>query len=207
MVTFLLGVFRLIWLFGKGHHGIVLENLVLRQQLSIYKRKQKRPRLSERDRWLWATLSLIWKNWRQALVVVHPDTVVRWQRERFRGYWANLSKKPTKLGRPPIPSGLRGLIQTMAETNPLWRAPRIAWRATEVRHGGIGADGFAHSAHRETATLPDLEDLPAESLERDSRHRLLHGSDDTLACIVCVSCDGASTQESAAFRCDRKPDG
>ena len=46
MLGFLLGLFRLVWLFGKGHQAVVLENLALRQQLSIYKRKQKRPRLS-----------------------------------------------------------------------------------------------------------------------------------------------------------------
>jgi hypothetical protein len=68
----------------KGHHAIVLENLALRQQLAIYKRKQKRPRLAGRDRWFWIALSFMWKDWRKALVVVHPDTLVRWQRERFR---------------------------------------------------------------------------------------------------------------------------
>src|SRR6516162_705152 len=164
MVNFLLGVLRLIWLFGKGHHGIVLENLVLRQQLSIYKRKQKRPRLSERDRWLWATLSLIWKNWRQALVVVHPDTVVRWQRERFRRYWANLSKKPTKLGRPPIPSGLRRLIQTMAETNPLWRAPRI--------HGELQKLGMEVSERTVSRILRTVKRPPSQTWKTFLRNHL-----------------------------------
>jgi hypothetical protein len=51
MLAFVLGSFRLLWLFGKGHNAVVLENLALRQQLSIYKRKQKRPRLTGRDRW------------------------------------------------------------------------------------------------------------------------------------------------------------
>jgi hypothetical protein len=34
----------------------------------------------------------MWKDWRKALVVVHPDTLVRWQRERFRRCWASLAK-------------------------------------------------------------------------------------------------------------------
>ena len=84
MLGFLLGLLRLVWLFGKGHQAVVLENLALRQQLSIYKRKQKRPRLVGRDRWFWIALSVVWKEWRRALCIVHPDTVVRWQRERFR---------------------------------------------------------------------------------------------------------------------------
>ena len=73
MLAFLLGLFRLVWLFGKDNRGVVLENLALRQQISIYKRK--RPRFVDRDRWFWIALSVFWKDWRRALVVVHPDTV------------------------------------------------------------------------------------------------------------------------------------
>lgn len=76
--------------FGKDHRGVVPENLALRQQLPIYKRKHKRPRFVDRDRWFWVTLSVLWKDWRRALVVVHPDAVVRWQRERFRRYFVTL---------------------------------------------------------------------------------------------------------------------
>jgi len=52
-------LFQLIWLFGRGHHAVVLENLALRQQLVIYKRKKKRPRLVGRDRWFWIALSVV----------------------------------------------------------------------------------------------------------------------------------------------------
>jgi putative transposase len=125
MLTFLLGSFRLICLFRKGPHALVLENLALRQQLAIYRRKQKRPRLVRRDRWFWIALSVVWKDWRRALLVVHPDTVVRWQRERFRRYWAKRSKQSGTTGRPPIGVQIRRLIRTLAQANPLWRAPRI----------------------------------------------------------------------------------
>jgi transposase InsO family protein len=125
MLGFLLGLFRLVWLFGKGHQAVVLENLALRQQLSVYKRKQKRPRLVGRDRWFWIALSVVWKEWRRALCMVHPDTVVRWQRERFRRYWAQLSNRSGRTGRPPVSSQIRTLIRTLAQANPLCRAPRI----------------------------------------------------------------------------------
>lgn len=125
MLAFLLGFFRLICLFGKGHHAVVLENLALRQQLAIFRRKQMRPRLVGRDRWFWIALSVVWKGWRRALCIVHPDTVVRWQRERFRRYWANLSKRSGRLGRPPVSLQVRALIRALAQANPLWRAPRI----------------------------------------------------------------------------------
>jgi len=125
MLAILLGLFRLIWLFGRSQDAVALENLALRQQLAIYKRKKKRPRLIRRQRWFWIVLASIWNDWRQALLVVHPDTVVRWQRQRFRSCWAELSKKRGKLGRQSIGKEIRELIQTMARANPLWRAPRI----------------------------------------------------------------------------------
>src|SRR5215469_7363006 len=73
MLDILLGLFRLVWLFRKGRQALVLENLALRQQLSIYRRKKKRPQLTGIDRWFWIGLSQVWKDWRRALVVVHPD--------------------------------------------------------------------------------------------------------------------------------------
>jgi len=126
MLAFLLGWFRLIWLFTRGHQALVLENLALRQQLAVYKRHSKRPRLKRSDRLFWVTLAGLWKGWRRVLVLVHPDTVVRWQRQRFRRYWARLSGRPRrKVGRPSIGKPIRNLIQTMARANSLWRAPRI----------------------------------------------------------------------------------
>src|ERR1700739_751872 len=125
MLAFFLGLFRLVWLFEKGDAAILLENLVLRQQLSIYNRKQKHPRLTAHDLWFWIALAAVWKDWRKALVLVRPDAVIRWQGERFRRYWASLSKRPSKLGRPPITFEIWTLIRTLAQANPLWRAPRI----------------------------------------------------------------------------------
>jgi hypothetical protein len=84
MLAVMLGLFRLLWRFGRGYDAVVLENLALRQQLAIYKRAKRRPQLVGRDRWFWIVLSAVWKDWRRPLFVVHPDTVVRWQRERFR---------------------------------------------------------------------------------------------------------------------------
>ena len=126
MSAFLLGWFRLTWLFTRRHQALVLENLALRQQLAVYKRHSKRPRLRRSDRMFWIVLAGLWKGWRRALVQVHPDTVVRWQRQRFRRYWAQLSCKPRrKVGRPSIGKPIRNLIQNMARANSLWRAPRI----------------------------------------------------------------------------------
>jgi hypothetical protein len=155
MFAVLLGLFRFIWLFGRGHDAVAPENLALRQQLAIYKRKNKRPRLIRRNRWFWIALATIWKDWRRALLAVHPDTVVRWQRRRFRGYWAELSNKCGKLGQPPIGKEIRELIQPMARANPLWRAPRI--------HGELLKLGIEVSERTVSRVLQTVEQPPSQT--------------------------------------------
>jgi putative transposase len=103
---------------------LVAENLALRQQLSVLNRTAKRPKLRSQDRLFWATLSSLWKNWPSALIIVKPDTVIRWHREGFRLYWRRKSKVRNS-GRPKIDAEIRDLIHRMSEENPLWGAPRI----------------------------------------------------------------------------------
>ena len=123
MIAFVLSLFREAFLFGNPYRSLVLENIALRQQLAVYKRKQRLPELTARDRWLWMILARVWKGWRKSLFIVHPDTVVRWQRDRFRKFWASLSGRSP--GRPPISREIRELVHRMILANPLWRAPRI----------------------------------------------------------------------------------
>jgi len=155
MLGLLLRLFRLVWLFVRGHQALVLENLALRQQLSIYKRKQKRPRLTRWDRLFWIALAGSWRGWRKSLFVVHPDTVVRWQRQRFRKYWAALSKPGKKSGRPPIGKHIRELIQTMDLANGLWRAPRI--------HGELLKLGIEVSERTVSRILRTIERPPSQT--------------------------------------------
>jgi putative transposase len=103
MITLLLHLFRLLpFLFG-GHRQLALENLALRQQLAVYKRTLPRPKLRTVDRLLWVGLARVWTRWRQALVIVSPDTVLRWQRRRFREYWTQLSGRPPEAAHPSAP--------------------------------------------------------------------------------------------------------
>jgi putative transposase len=106
------------------HRQLALENLALRQQLVIYKRTAIRPSLRRRDRLFWVGLAKIWAGWKQPLVIVTPDTVLRWQRRRFREYWTKLSGHSTA-GRPRVDPEIRPLIARMAAANLLWGAPRI----------------------------------------------------------------------------------
>src|SRR6266481_2991091 len=95
MIILLLHLLRLLPFLCGGHRQLALENLALRQQLAVYKRTVNRPKLQRSDRLLWVWLSGVWPAWKQALVIVAPATVLRWQRRRFRRHWA------TPLGGPP----------------------------------------------------------------------------------------------------------
>jgi hypothetical protein len=165
MSAFLLRWFRLIWLFTRGHQALVLENLALRQQLAVYKRNSKRPRLNRSERAFWITLASVWNGWRRVLVLVHPDTVVRWQRQRFCRYWAQLSGKPNgKVGRPSIGKLVRNLVETMVQANPLWRAPRI--------HGELLKLCIKISERTELVPLPDI--MLAQGLSTPRLNRFLY---------------------------------
>ena len=99
-----------------------LVELALRQQLAIYANDRPRPRLSPLDRAFWVVLSRIWPRWKQHLVVVRPETVVRWHRQGFQRYWRSISTPGP--GRPPISEETKALIIRMATEN-CWRARKI----------------------------------------------------------------------------------
>lgn len=103
---------------------LAVENLALRQQLAVLERTAKRPRLRRRDRVFWVWLSRLWTDWRSVLVIVQPDTVVRWHREGFRLYWRWKSRRH-QVGRPQTERELRDLIRRMCRENSTWGAPRI----------------------------------------------------------------------------------
>ena len=66
---------------------LAVENLALRQQVAVFKQSVKRPKLRPRDRIFWVLLSRLWPNWHSALIIVQPDTVIRWHRQGFKLFW------------------------------------------------------------------------------------------------------------------------
>ena len=117
-----------VWLFVralvKSRSSVAAENLALRQQLTVYQRKNKRPKLRKGDRLFWVCLSRLWSDWRSALVLVQPATVAKWHREGFRLYWRWKSRSK-KIGRPKVEPEIRQLIRRLSRENPTWGAPRI----------------------------------------------------------------------------------
>jgi putative transposase len=102
------GVFR-------SHSALVAENLFLRKQLALFQeRDRKHRRTSATDRFILAQLARLF-DWRSALVIVKPATLIGWHRTAFRRFWRWKSRP---LGRPGLPVGLTLLIRSMASENP-----------------------------------------------------------------------------------------
>jgi hypothetical protein len=115
MPVLLLFVFRFVRLLLSGHQAVAIENAALRMQIAAFQRKRQRPLLTTLDRVFWITLRTLWSDWRHTLLYVQADTVVRWQREQFRRFWAKFSKpQRRRRGRPGIAAELRRLIERMA---------------------------------------------------------------------------------------------
>ena len=102
-MSMLLSVLLTLRTWAHSRAALQLEILALRHQLQVLQRTQpRRVRLATTDWWLWTLLSRIWTEWRTALVIVKPETVIAWHRRSFRLWWAWKSRCRT--GRPSVPA-------------------------------------------------------------------------------------------------------
>jgi len=109
----------------RSRAALALENLALRHQIGVLQRSaRKRPKWTSADRLLWIFLSRFWRDWRSALAIIKPETVVAWHRAGFRLFWTWKVRRGQP-GRPLISSEVRDLIRKMCRENPCWGAPRI----------------------------------------------------------------------------------
>ena len=147
----------------KGPRRLAAENTALRHQISVLRRKHPgRVRLSRPDRIFLGWLAKICPSVLDAIVVVRPETVLRWHRYGFRALWR--CKSPNPGGRPAIDRDLKQLIKSMARDNPLWGAPRI--------HGELlklVSLSKTLSADLRDANRPSVDDV----FKRDSRKLLI----------------------------------
>ncbi len=104
----------------KLNSRLAIENLALRQQLTVMKKSIRRPKIRRRDRLFWVILSRLWFGWENALILVQPGTVIRWHRKGFKLYWKFKSQKP---GRPSADIKIQRIVKKMIKENPLWGAP------------------------------------------------------------------------------------
>src|SRR5476649_2431699 len=118
----------------KSNIRLEAENAVLRHQLIVLRRKLKgRARLTNNDRWFFVQLYRWFPSILPVLMIIRPETLLRWHRAGFRRYWRWKSRR--RGGRPQLETELRALIRQMSTENLLWGAPRI--------HGELLKLGFS----------------------------------------------------------------
>ena len=138
----------------RERRDLALENLALRQQLAVLKRRKRVPRLRRKDRLFWVMLSRIWAPWRRALHLINADTVVGWQRKGFGIYWSRVSRRKSG-GRPSASPDVTALIRRMAAANPYWGAPRI--------HGELLKLGLEISERTVSRLMPKYRKPPSQT--------------------------------------------
>jgi putative transposase len=106
----------------RSRSALAAENLFLRKQLALYQERHVKPRHATNTTRMALIWLARWFDWRRALAVIQPATLIRWHRQGFRVFWRWTSQP----GRPPIPADLRALIRRMARDNPTWGEERIA---------------------------------------------------------------------------------
>jgi transposase InsO family protein len=127
----------------RSRRDLVLENLLLRHQLAVALRPKRRPRVKMGDKVLWALGRRLCADWRRHLVVVRPDTVVRWHRLGWKLFWRWRSRPCG--GRPRLGADARELIRRISRENPRWGAERIRGESLKL---GVTVSNRSIRRHR-----------------------------------------------------------
>ena len=136
--------------------ALSLETIALRHQIAVLERSRtRRPCFRRFDRLFWVFLSRSWRGWRESLVIVQPDTVLRWRREGGSALWGYRSRGRWRGGRPRISNEVRNLVARMARENFLSGAPRI--------HGELRMLVFSVSQATVSRYLPPPSRRPRQS--------------------------------------------
>ncbi len=139
-----------LFLFVCIQRTLLLVSILQRQQLIVYKRNIKRPKLKRRDRLFWMLVSKAWTNWKEHLVIVKPETVIRWRRRKLKDYWRKVSKSGKKIGRPPITKEHIKCIRRISTDHPEYSGRRIAGMLKEL----FGVDHAPSTIDRYRVKLP-----------------------------------------------------
>jgi hypothetical protein len=144
----------------KSKVRLEAENAVLRHQLVVLRRGlHGRVRLTNHDRWFLVQLYRWFPAILQVLTIIRPETLLRWHRAGFRGYWRWKSRPQG--GRPQIDTELRGLIRRMSIENPLWGAPRIHGELLKLGFEVAQSSVAKYMVRRRGAAQPGMADLLA----------------------------------------------
>jgi hypothetical protein len=135
---------------------LLLEAIALHHQIAVLERSRtRRPCFRRWDRLFWILFSRWWSQWRDSLIIVQPETVLRWRRQGWSVLWRYRARGRWHGGRPKVSSEVRHLIVRMARQNFLWGAPRI--------HGELLMLGFSVSQATVSRYLPARSRRPGHS--------------------------------------------
>src|ERR1700692_2052905 len=136
--------------------ALLLEAIALRHQIAVLERSRtRRPYFRRIDRLFWILLSRWWPQWRESLMIVQPETVLRWRRNGWLACWRYRCSARWRGVRPRISVEVRNLIRQMALENFLWGAPRI--------HGELLMLGYTVSQATVSRYLPAPGRRPTQS--------------------------------------------
>ena len=136
--------------------ALLLEAIALRHQIAVLERsRSRRPCFRRFDRLPWILLSRWWPQWREGLMIVQPETALRWRRDGWSALWRYRSRGRWRGGRPRVSREVRHLIVRMARDNFLWGAPRI--------HGELLMLGFKVSEATVSRYMPPRSRRPGPS--------------------------------------------
>src|ERR1700686_2179758 len=136
--------------------ALLLESIALRHQIAVLERSRtRRPCFRLWDRLFWILFSRWWPQWRECLIIIQPETVLRWRRDGWSALWRYRSRGRWRGGRPRVSGEVRHLIVRMARENFLWGAPRI--------HGELLMLGLSVSQATVSRSLPKRSRRPGQS--------------------------------------------
>ena len=179
--------------------AVAAENLFLRKQLGLFLDRQVKPRrATDSIRFTLARLSR-WFDWREALIVVKPDTLIRWHRKGFRLFW---KWKSRPRGRPCVTVDVRKLIADMAVNNPTWGEERIADELLLKIGIRISPRTAAlHAQNTQTSRRPvsTLDDVRSQSCQSNHRQRFLCRGNGNVPVGLCIRHHGNRNQVHLAL--------
>ena len=134
--------------FFKSQNRLQLEIIYLRKQLEILNRSNRKIQIRNRDRIFFIFMKTIFNRWRESLIIIKPETVIKWHRKRF--YKHLLGKLKQDAGRPRASKEVIKLIKQIANDNPMWGVPRI--------HGEMLKLGYEISESTVMRYMPKMKD-------------------------------------------------
>ena len=169
MIALISLVLNLLAAVFKSKSRLEAENAALRQQLIVLQRRVRgRVRFNNGDRLFFVQLYRWFPSILAAMLIIRPETLVRWHRAGFRRYWRWKSR--ARGGRPQIGSDLRALIRRMSIENPLWGAPRIHGELLKLGFEVAQSSVAKHMVKRRGPPNQKWRNVPTQSRAADCRH-------------------------------------